>query len=128
MSSHKHHDGDGHDHSHLNQKIQELQVFEHNLQQLLLEKQTIQVDLNEVSQALEEVKKSSGEIYKVLSGVMLLADKKAVQSDLEERKKVLELRVKSLEKQESLVGEKAQTLRSELNASFSQKKHQEPRS
>lgn len=125
MSSHKHHDGDGHDHSHLNQKIQELQVFEQNLQHLLLEKQNIQIELNEVSQALEEVKKSSGEIYRVLSGVMLLADKKIVQGDLEERKKVLELRVKSLEKQESLVGERAQTLRSELNISLSQKKSRE---
>jgi prefoldin beta subunit len=115
----------GRDENDLNQRIQELQILEHNLQQLLMEKQTLQVELNEVSQALEEVKKSTGDIYKVLSGVMLLADKKIVGADLEERKKVLELRLKSLDKQESLVGEKTQKLRSDINNSVVQKKQRE---
>ena len=105
----------------LQQKIAELQMIEHNLGQLLMEKQTIQIEFNEVNGALEEVKKAQGEIYKVLSGVMLVADKKNVLVDLEERKKVIELRIKSLEKQESLVGEKAQKLRGELNASVGKK-------
>ncbi|MBM3232690.1 hypothetical protein FJZ18_00795 [Candidatus Pacearchaeota archaeon] len=106
----------------LNLKIQDLQLLEHNIQQLLMDKQTQQIELNEVSQALDEVKKSTGDIYKVLSGVMLLADKKTVGSDLEERKKVLELRLKSLDKQENLVGEKMQKLRNEINNSVAQKK------
>ncbi len=106
----------------MEQQIQDLQVLEQNLQQLLIERQNIQVDINEVSQAFEEVKKSSGEVYKVLSGVMILADKKTAVSDLEERKKILELRMKSLDKQESLVGEKSQKLRSEINSSMGAKK------
>jgi len=106
----------------LGEKIQELQISERNLQSLSMEKQTMQVELNEVVNALEEINKSGDEVYKILSGIMVKTNKQTLSNDLAERKKVLELRIKSIEKQENMVEERNEKLRSEINTSFSVKK------
>src|SRR3989344_409276 len=102
----------------LGEKIQELQISERNLQSLSMEKQTMQVELNEVVNALEEINKSGDEDYKILSGIMVKTNKQTLSNDLAERKKVLELRIKSIEKQENMVEERNEKLRSEINTSF----------
>jgi len=44
-------------------KIQELQILEHNLQNLMMQKQAFQLELNETVNALEEVKKKQKMTY-----------------------------------------------------------------
>lgn len=91
-------------------KIQELQILEHNLHNLLMQKQAFQLELNETLNALEEIRKSDGEIYKITGSIMLKADKDTVSKELEEKKKVLELRNSTIEKQEKLLESKAKEL------------------
>ena len=96
-------------------KIEELQLLEHNIQQFLMQKQTFQVELNECLNAIEEVKRSDGEIYKVIGEVMIKSEKEKTLKDLEEKKRVLEIRVSSIEKQEKLLENKANNIRKEIN-------------
>jgi prefoldin beta subunit len=105
----------------ISEKIQELQIFERSLQTLSMEKQNLQVESNEISNALEELSKSGDEVYKILNGLMIKANKDSLSKDLSERKKLLDLRLVSIEKQESSSEEKAEALRNEINASFSVK-------
>lgn len=106
----------------INKSMQELQIYEQSLQSFLMQKQQIQMELNEITNALNEVSKSSGNVYRVLSGVMLKSDKLSITKDLEEKKKTLNLRVQALDKQESLVENKIENLRKDITAFNSNKK------
>jgi len=94
-------------------KIQELQILEQNLQNLMIQKQAFQLELNETVNSLEEVNKTEDEVYKVLGSVMLKVNKEEILKELGEKKKILELRVNTIEKQEKLLESNARALQEE---------------
>ncbi|MEK6846945.1 MAG: prefoldin subunit beta [Nanoarchaeota archaeon] len=95
-------------------KLQELQILEHNLQNILAQKQAFQMELNESLNALGEVKNSSEQIYKMVGSIIVSVEKNATIKELEEKKKLLEMRNDSLTKQEQLLETKARELQHEL--------------
>ena len=99
------------------EKIGRLQLIEQNLQNFLAQKQQFQTQLFEVESALKELDASS-EAYKIVGNLMVKSDKGALQKDLQQRKEIAELRVKSLEKQEQQLKDKAESLRKEVMASM----------
>ena len=105
----------------IQEKIEELRILESNSQNLLMQKQNSQIELNEINNALKEVRASSGDIYKVSANIMLKANKDQVMKDLEEQKKILELKISSVEKQESIIDKKSDELKKEVNAAISKK-------
>ena len=92
-------------------KIEELRVLENQLQGFLMQKQAIQMELNEIDNALGEIKDSDGEVYKVVSGVMLKSEKKKLEKELGEKKKIAEMKIEAIEKQEKFLEEKARKLK-----------------
>lgn len=104
-----------------NKKIEELQSLEAHLQGFLGQKQSVQIELNEVDNAINELKNSDEEVYKVVSGVMLKSTKEKLTKELEEKKKILDMRVDSLEKQEKLLDKNASDLRKEVSEAISKK-------
>ena len=103
-------------------KLQELQILERNLQTFSMEKQSSQVELNEIDNALSELNKSSDDVYKVVSGIMIKSEKTYLITELNEKKKILNLKIASIEKNESPLEQRAEKLRSELNESMSKNK------
>jgi len=103
-------------------KIQELQILEQNLQAFLAQKQNFQMDLSEILNALNDLKKSTEEVYKIVGGLMVRSDKKSITLDLEEKKKILELRISSIEKQEKILEEKSEKLKNEITKFVSESK------
>ena len=95
------------------QKISQLQMFEQSLQGFLGQKQQFQMQLVEVESALGELENTE-KAYKIVGNIMVEADKKELQADLNSKKEVLELRLKTMEKQETQVREKASKLQSEI--------------
>jgi prefoldin beta subunit len=106
----------------LQDKIQELQLAEQNLQNFLLQKQTFQLELNETNSAIEEAKKSKGEIYKIVGQIMIKTSEEEVTKESQEKKSILDLRLKSIEKQENILKEKMEKLRKEIEDSLRRKK------
>lgn len=98
--------------------LQELHLIEYNLQNLLTQKQAFQLELNETVNALEEVKKTEDDIYKVLGGIMIKSDKESILKELDEKKNMLDLRVKAIEKQEKLIERRAKELQEEVQKSL----------
>lgn len=98
----------------LNKKIQELNFLEQNLQSILMQKQAFQMDLSETESALEEINSSGEEIYKIIGHLMIKSDKKKIREELENKKRLLDLRVKNLEKQEKTSMEKIESIRQEI--------------
>lgn len=98
----------------ITKKMQELQALEQHLQQHALQKQATQVELNEVMNALTEVSKTKDEVYHIVGSIMLRADVPTLTKELNEKKRLLDLRLQAIEKQEKLLENKAHKLREEL--------------
>ena len=81
-----------------------------------------QVELQEVENALLELKKTNDEVYKILSGVMMRAEKEDLIKELEEKKRFLELRISSIEKQERILGDRSTKLREKLKVSINKER------
>ena len=101
----------------LGEKIQELQILERNSQTFSMEKQNFQIEANEIENALSELSKSE-EVYKIINGLMIKSQKESLSKDLNERKKVLDIRINAIEKQEKSSQQKIDTLRAEINSKF----------
>ena len=95
------------------QKIAQLQLMEQNLQSFLMQRQQFQSQLIEVESALKEIE-TAKETYKIIGNIMVNTSKEDLKKDLEEKKGILELRIKPLEKQETQIKEKASKTQAEV--------------
>ncbi|MFC1727983.1 prefoldin subunit beta [Nanoarchaeota archaeon] len=93
--------------------IQQLQLMEQSLQQFLMQKQTFQAQLMEIESALSELSKTK-QAYKIIGNIMIASSNEDLKKDLEQKKEILSLRVKNLEKQEEKLKESASKLQSEV--------------
>lgn len=94
-------------------KIQEIQILEQNLHNLLLQKQAFQMEISETQAAKKEIK-SSEEVFKIIGQLMIKTEKEKVKEELLNKEKLLDLRIKSIEKQETSLVEKLDSLRKEV--------------
>ena len=95
-------------------KIQGLQMLEQGYQNIAFQKQTLQVEVNETTTALAEVEKSKSDVFRVLGQVMVKADKTALKKELKEKSDLLNLRMKTVDKQELQMREEIERLRGEI--------------
>ena len=95
------------------QKIGQLQMFEQSLQSFLGQKQQFQIQLVEVESALSELENTE-KAYKIVGNIMVETDKNELKSDLKSKQEMLELRIETMEKQETQVRENASKLQSEI--------------
>lgn len=98
------------------QKVQQLQLMEQNMQNIMAQRQQFQGQLLEIDNALAEIKSSKGSAYKLIGNIMVLSEKEALSNDLESKKEILNVRIKSLKKQEDGFKEKAEKLQAEVMA------------
>ena len=96
------------------QKITQLQMMEQNIQTFMAQRQNFQAQQLELDNAIKELEISKGDCYKMVGSIMIAADKDKLKKDLESRKEVVELRLKSIKKQEDSIKEKAEKLQSEV--------------
>ena len=89
--------------------LQELQVLEQNLSNLSVQKQTLQIQLSEIESALKELE-TKDKAYKIVGNILIETDKVTLVEDLKNKKEVTELRLKSIDKQETKLKDKAKEL------------------
>lgn len=95
-------------------KIQEMQILEQNLQSLLLQKQAFQMELSETQSALKEIENSGEEVFKIIGQLMIKTDKSKIKQELSNKEKILNLRTKTIEKQEISLTEQLDKFREEV--------------
>lgn len=76
------------------------------------------MELVENNSALEEIEKSRDDVFKIIGQLMIRAEKSKIREELLEKKKILELRIKSFEKQEQSLGEQLEKLRDSFTESM----------
>ena len=94
--------------------LQKMQMIEQNLQNLLLQKQAFNMELTETKSAKGQVEKSGEEVFKLIGQILIKTEAKPVLEDLSNKEKLIELRLKTMEKQESDLSEKLQKLQKEV--------------
>ncbi|MFC1752920.1 prefoldin subunit beta [Thermoproteota archaeon] len=95
------------------EKINQLSMMEQSLQQFLAQKQQMQAQLLEVESALEEIEKTDS-AFKIVGNIMVATDKASLKEDLDKKKELAELKIKTVEKQEDKLREKTQELQAEV--------------
>ncbi len=96
------------------EKITQLQMLEHNLNNFVSQKQSFQSQVLEIDNALNEMQNCKGKVYKITGSVMFESEKDYLSKELKEKKEVLDIRIKSLDKQEAALEEKAKKMQAEI--------------
>lgn len=102
--------------------LAELQIIEQNLQQFLMQKQQLQAQLIEIDSALKELV-GKEKAYKIISNIMVLKDSSELNDDLKSKKEIIELRLKSIEKQEKMMKDKATKIQTSVMDSMKKEKN-----
>ncbi len=95
-------------------KIQEMQLLEQNMQNMLFQKQAFQMELAENKSALDEVEKSQEDVFRIVGQLMIKADRKKILEELQNKEKILSMRMKAIEKQESSMIERLESIKEEI--------------
>ena len=101
-----------------NQKIQEIQMLEQNIQNLFLQKQAFQMELSETQSSLKELQNSGDEVFKIIGQLMIKTEKPKMKEDILNKEKLLNVRMKTIEKQESSLTDQLGKLREEVMKSI----------
>jgi prefoldin beta subunit len=97
------------------QLLSQAQIYQQQIQTILTQKNALILELNEIKKALEEIKKTGEKsVFKISGPILIKTDTKDVKKDLTEKENVIDLRMKTIEKQESKLKEKIEELRSRL--------------
>lgn len=102
------------------QKINELQMLEMNLQQFARQKQQFQAQAMEIESAQKELK-TTDSAYKIVGNIMVKSSKEDLEKDLAEKKEMLDVRIKTIEKQETAIRQKAEKIQKEVLGKIDEK-------
>ena len=96
------------------EKIQELQNYEHTLQNLLMQKQAFQLELSEIENALSEIANSKDDVFKIIGNIMVKSDKNKIDKELRKKKDLITIRLKSINSQEADLMKHSEELKNEV--------------
>jgi prefoldin beta subunit len=97
------------------QTLAKLQVQNQQLETLLIQKQSLMVEKNEIEMALKELEKNeTDEVYKIVGPILVKVTLPKIKKDLEETKEEIDIRLKSIEKNENKLRESIEKARNKL--------------
>lgn len=99
------------------EKIANLQIMEQKLQGFIMQKQNFQSQLLEIENALHE-SQGSDEVYKIVGQIVVKSEKKDLVKELEDKKKLLDSKIKEIEKQEEKIRGEIAPLQEEVMGSL----------
>lgn len=95
--------------------IQEIQILEHNFEQLMQQKHMFNMEISETDLALKELESASGDVFKLVgSQVIIKTTKEKLSSDLNHKKELLNLRMKTMDSQEKEFADRIEELRQQI--------------
>ena len=84
----------------LSREILEYENMEKQLEVLLIQKHQLQIQLNEVRHALDELKKAKGEVDRSIVSIMIHTTNDVAETDLTERAELMDIKLNTISKQE----------------------------
>ena len=93
----------------------QFQQYQQQLQSILMQKETMQMQLMEITKALEELDSTKNEkAYKITGQIMVSKPVEELKKELSETKEAIDVRVQSLERAEEKFTVKLKEMESEL--------------
>jgi len=89
-------------------------MLEQNMQKILMQKQAFEMELSETESAIEEIENSDKSVFKIIGQMMIETEKSGISEEMKNRKRIIELRLKSLDKQEEIFMKKLEKNRENL--------------
>ena len=89
----------------LDEKIMEYENMEKQLEVVLIQKHQLQLQLNELKHADEELKKAKGDVYKSIGSLMILSNRDEAGKDIKDRQELVDVKLNALGKQEEKLRE-----------------------
>ena len=106
----------------LQNQIAQFQQLQQQLQAVSSQKLQMDAQIKEIERTISEHDKATGDVYKNVGSLMIKVDNKdSVKAELEEGKETMEVRVKSMERQEVALREKYESMQESLNKAMGQK-------
>lgn len=104
----------------LQKQIIRLQQIQDQLNKLLVEKSVVENELREVNRVLEVVTSLQPDaiLYRGVSNLLIRTQKSDIEKELNERKELLELKVKSYQKQEAILRKQLEDAQKLVNESI----------
>lgn len=84
----------------LSKDLIEYENLEKQLEVILIQKHQLQIQLNEINHALDQLEKATGDVYRTVGSIILHTTKEEAQKDLKERKELIDVKVAAIAKQE----------------------------
>jgi len=95
--------------------VNEFQNYQQDLQNVIIQKESLKLQSLEVAKAMEELQKTTQKTaYKITGNVMINKPVEEIKKDLEEAKENIELKIKSLEKNEERINNKLKEIQTKL--------------
>ena len=91
-----------------------MQILEQNLQSLIMQKQAFQVELSETEAAISELGKTEGDVFKIIGSIMIKSKREGLIKELNHKKELINLRLKSIDRDEGPLIETAEKLREKV--------------
>ena len=97
------------------QMLMELQAYQQQMQTVLLQKESLSIQQMENSKALEELEKTThDDVFKTVGPILIKSTKKILTEELKERQETIDLRLKSMQKQETRIRDKMKEAQDKL--------------
>ncbi len=94
-------------------KIQELSMLQQNIANISAQKQQFVSQLTEFESASKALDKTNN-AYKIIGNIMIASEKEDIKKELKEKQEMFTIRIKTLEKQENNLKEKAEVMQKEI--------------
>lgn len=100
----------------LRHQLAQYQQAQQQAQALLAQKQQLELALRETERALAELEKleEGATVYKSVGGILIKTGRAELTKELTERKETLDLRIKTIERQEGRILERLREMREKL--------------
>lgn len=97
----------------IDQKINNLSRMEQSISEMTEQKKNFQTQLLEIEATIKELNKEK-ETYKIIGNFMFKKNTKEIKEELTEKKELLQIRIKSFEKQEKEAEKQFKELQKEI--------------
>ncbi|NIO20183.1 MAG: prefoldin subunit beta [Candidatus Aenigmarchaeota archaeon] len=98
------------------QLLAQAQIYQQQIQAILTQKGVFNLEINEIKKALEELEKTKETTaYKISGPILIKSNVKALKKDLKDKLDFLNLKIKNVEKQETMLKGKIDELREKLS-------------
>jgi prefoldin beta subunit len=97
------------------QLLNQAQIYQQQIQTVLTQKNALILELNEIKKALEEIRKTGEKsVFKISGPILVKVGTKEIKKDLDEKVNLINMRMKTIEKQEMRLKERIEELRTKL--------------